>query len=264
MERFADRVAVITGAGSGIGAASARRLASERAAVVVCDIDPARADEVAKAIVSDGGRATSVAGDVSKRADVESMVQAAVDTYGRLDVMHNNAGIGGAVMPLAMMDDATTERLINVNLRGVVNGMAVAAPIMQAAGRGAIVNTASVAGLYGSPLFGVYSGTKGAVVAMTRSAAMEFAPTLRVNAIAPGGVRTRFNEAMFGTALPDEIEEKLGTVHPLGRNAQPEEIAAGVAFLASDDASFITGHVLVIDGGISAGAVLDLSVLGGA
>jgi len=263
MERFADRVAVVTGAGSGIGAASARRLASEGAAVVVCDIDPARADEVAKAIVADGGRATPVAGDVSAKTDVESMVQAAIDTYGRIDVMHNNAGIG-AVMPLPMMDDATTERLININLRGVLNGTAVAAPIMQAAGRGAIVNTASVAGIYGSPLFGVYSGTKGAVIAMTRSAAMEFAPMVRVNAVAPGGVRTRFNETMFGTALPEEIEEKLGTVHPLGRNGQPEEVAAGVAFLASDDASFITGHVLVIDGGLSAGAVLDLSILGGA
>jgi NAD(P)-dependent dehydrogenase (short-subunit alcohol dehydrogenase family) len=158
-----------------------------------------------------------------------------------------------------MVDDETVNRLLDINVKGVVHGTAAAASRMLSAGGGTIINTASAAATFGSPLQVLYSATKGAVLALTRAAAMELAPTVRVNAVSPGGVKTAFVEAALGFPAPPELEASGARAHPLGRMAEASEIAAAIAFLASDDASFITGIGLPVDGGMTAGALIDLS-----
>ncbi len=258
MARFGGRVAVVTGGGSGIGAATARQLAAEGAVVVVADVLTQRAQEVAKSIEAAGGYATAETVDVTSRTAVDDLVERTVDVHGRLDVMVNNAGVG-SIGPLAALTEDTLSRLLDINVKGVVHGTAAAGRYMLASNiHGAIVNTSSAAAVFGSPFQAVYSATKGAVLALTRSAAMEFAPSIRVNAVCPGGVRTRFMEAATGVAMPPEMDAVAGKVHPLGRMAEPHEVAAAIAFLASDDASFITGAALPVDGGLTAGALIDL------
>jgi NAD(P)-dependent dehydrogenase (short-subunit alcohol dehydrogenase family) len=251
-------VAIVTGAGSGIGAASARRFASEGAAVVVSDIDGDQAQEVASEIVESGGLAMAVVVDVRFREEMDQMVKVAMAEYGRLDVMHNNAGVG-SMLPLVMVDSDTISRLLDINVKGVLHGTAAAASVMVEAGFGSIVNTASAAAVYGSPLQVLYSATKGAVLSLTKAAAMEYATSgVRVNAVCPGGVKTRFVASALGFEPPPVFEEAGAKAHPLGRMAEPEEIAAAIAFLASDDASFVTGVGLPVDGGMTAGALLDM------
>ncbi len=258
MDRLTGRITVITGAGSGIGAATAHRLAGEGAVVIVSDIDGDRATDVVAQIVGAGGQASAATVDVRSRVDVERLVDEVVEAHGRLDVMVNNAGVG-SMLPLAMVDDDTVARLLDINVKGVVHGTAAAATKMLAAGGGTIVNTASAAATFGSPLQVVYSATKGAVLALTRSAAMELAPTVRVNAVCPGGVKTAFVDAALGFPAPPELAAAGARVHPLGRMAEASEVAAAIAFLASDDASFVTGIGLPVDGGMTAGALIDLS-----
>lgn len=257
MNRFAGCVAIVTGAGSGIGAATAQRLAEEGALVVVADVDAARARAVAEAIAGSGGRAEPEQVDVRDRGQVERLIHGARDRHGRLDVLHNNAGVG-SFAPLEVVDEATIRRLLDVNVEGVLHGLAVAGPLMQAQGRGAIVNTASAAALFGVPLQVAYSASKGAVVSATKAAAMEYSPHVRVNAICPGGVRTNFVEAAIGIPMPPSMEEVSAKATPMRRMAEPAEIAAVVAFLASDDASYVTGAILSVDGGVTAGATIDL------
>ncbi len=257
MMRFEGRVAVITGAGSGIGAASARRLAAEGARVAVSDVDEGRAKDVAASIEEAGGRAIAVPANVAVRSDVEALIERAARELGGFHVLVNNAGVG-VFSPLAALDEETIDRLLAINVKGVLYGMAVAAPRMIETGGGAIVNVASVAALLGTPMDVLYSGTKGAVVSMTRSAAMEFAPTVRVNAVCPGGVVTRFMDAIVGPEMGAKVLESGRSVHPLGRNAVPEEIAGSIAYLASDDAAFVTGEAHVVDGGMLAGRKLEI------
>lgn len=246
--KLADRVAVITGAASGMGKATAELFASEGAKVVMGDVQVAEGKAIAKAI-----GATFVETDVRESKAVANLVETACKSFGRLDIMFNNAGIEMGV-PLIDTEDDAYHNLIRVNLDGVFFGLKHAGKVMLKQRSGTIVNTASVAGLVGQPMIGAYNASKGGVILLTRVAALEFAPRgVRVNCICPGLIDTGMARALFERVGPIAREQGPG-MHPLGRMGQPEEIARAVLFLSCEDSSFITGHALVIDGGMTAGA----------
>ena len=246
VKRLEGKVAIVTGAGSGIGWAAARLFAAEGARVVCADVS-GRERDVAATI---GEAALAVNVDVSSTADVARMVDTAVERFGKLDVLFNNAGFGGPRMLLHDVDDATFDSVLAVNLKGVFLGMKHAIPVMLRAGRGSIVNTASAAGLVGFKKLAVYSAAKGGVVQMTKSAALELADTgVRVNAICPGMTWT----GLAGAAPDSEPPPGPQLPTPMARWGRPEELAAAALFLASDESSFITGAVLPVDGGYVAG-----------
>jgi NAD(P)-dependent dehydrogenase (short-subunit alcohol dehydrogenase family) len=244
--RLEGKVAIVTGAGSGIGRATALRFGSEGAAVVVNDIDATAASTTAEDVNRRGGVAVADTGDVTDPAYVESLVAVAVETHGRLDVMHNNAAYGrpGTV---AGTDDALLDEMLSVNVRSVQNGMRAALRIMVPQGSGSIINTASTAALAHAADRAAYGAGKSAVLALTRSAAVENGRHgIRVNAICPGPIET----PAFVRFAPD-----LGFYRsqlPMGRLGRPEEIAAVAVFLASDDASYVSGVALLVDGAMSA------------
>ena len=252
--RLQDKVAVITGAGSGIGLASARRFASEGAKVVCVDID-----ELAGKAAADEVGGIFVRADVTADADVQAMYATAVDTFGGLDIAFNNAGISPPD------DDSilTTEidawrRVQEVNLTSVYLCCKYAIPHMQARGGGSIINTASFVAVMGSATSQIsYTASKGGVLAMSRELGVQFArERIRVNALCPGPVNTPLLQELFAKD-PERAARRL--VHiPVGRFAEPEEIAAAVAFLASDDSSFITASTFLVDGGISGAYVTPL------
>lgn len=246
--KLADRVAIVTGGASGIGKASAELFAKEGARVVVADVNADAGEAVAKSI-----DATFVRTDVADPAAVAALVEAACKRFGRLDVMFNNAGVElGA--PLVETDDQAYRDLLRVNLDGVFYGVKYAGRVMLKQRSGAIVNTASVAGIRGEPMLGAYNASKGGVVLLTRAAAVEFAArNVRVNCICPGLIETGMARKLFERVGP-AAREAGANMHPLGRIGQPEEVARAVLFLACNDSSFITGHALVIDGGLTAGA----------
>ncbi len=251
--RFDGKVAVITGAAGGIGRAAAARFASEGARVVLVDLAGTALAESAAAVERAGGEAHTIAADVTQAADVRRYVEDATARFGGIDVFFNNAGILGPVTTLFDYPEEMFDRVLQVNVKGVWLGLREVAQAMRARGGGAIVNTASVAGLQGTPTLFAYGASKHAVVGMTKSAALALAPSkIRVNAVCPAVIDTPMGDELARGANPDDpdaAKRNMGMLGPMGRIGTAEEVAALVAFLASDDASFITGGIYTVDGG---------------
>lgn len=248
---FDGKVVLVTGAASGIGRAAALSFAREGARVVVSDVDAVGGGETVAMIGQAGGEAAFIRADVSKSADVQTLVAGVVERYGRLDCAFNNAGIEIEHRPLAEADEATFDRIMNVNVKGVWLCMKYEIAQMLAQGGGVIVNTASVAGLVGAPTQPIYAASKHAVVGMTRTAAAEYGRAgIRINAVCPGIIRT----PMMDRAIEREPRrgKAVEKVHPIGRLGEAQEIANAALWLCSDSASFVTGHQLAVDGGLTA------------
>ncbi len=247
--RFTDRIAIVTGAASGIGRATAVRLAEEGASVVVSDVDDGGGKETVELILTAGGTAHYHHADVSREEDNRALVRAAADVYGGLDVAINNAGILGGFVPAVDIPVAEYDRIMAVNVRGVFLGMQAQIPAMLERGGGSIVNVASVAGLQVQPLAAAYTASKHAVVGLTKAFATDHAAQgIRINAVCPGAVITNIAAHLDPSFLAAMAEGPDPS--PLGRPAQPEELAATIAFLASDEASFMVGSEVVADGGM--------------
>jgi NAD(P)-dependent dehydrogenase (short-subunit alcohol dehydrogenase family) len=253
--RFTGKVAIVTGAGGNIGRATARLLASEGASVTVADLDADAADAVVAEIVAAGGVARTQTTDVTDPDAVGAMVHDTVATFGGLDVLHNNAAaiaLNGRDQDVVTMDLDTWRRVLDVNLTGPMLGCRAAIPAMLERGGGAIVNTASAAAFYGSRSLAAYGTSKAGLVALTRSVATAYGDRgIRCNAVAPGVVVDRAAQEALGGPMGDRLRRYTAS-HLVGRLGYPEEIASAVAYLASDDAAFVTGETLRIDGGMTA------------
>lgn len=250
---LADKAALVTGAGGGIGRAAALAFAREGARVVVSDLAGAGGEETARRIEEAGGAARFVACDVTRAHEVEGLVAAAVEAFGGLHCAHNNAGVEGAYARTADGGEEDFDRTCAVNLKGVYLCLRAELAHMAAHGGGAIVNTASIAGLEGARNLPVYAASKHAVMGLTRSAALEYASRgVRVNAVCPGPIRTRMLDAL--TAENPRLEPAMLAAIPMRRPGEPEEIAEAVVWLCSERAGYVTGHGLVVDGGFTAGS----------
>ncbi len=252
VDRLKNKIALITGAGSGIGRATALLFAHEGAKVGVGDLNPGSVAETVHLIEEQGGMALALHLDVTIAQEVEAAVKAIIDHFGALHILYNNAGIGEKHTPLIELAESEWERVFAVNAKGVFLGIKYGAAAMQKAG-GSIINTASAAGIVGDPGYAAYSSSKAACIQITRTAALELArANIRVNAIAPAFTSTPMLDAMASTYRdPERALQKLGSIIPLGRLGTAEEIANAALFLASDESSFMTGAVLVLDGGLT-------------
>lgn len=245
------KIALITGGSTGIGRATAQIFAREGAKVAVADVNVEGAQETVQLITDAGGEAIFIKTDVSQAADTEAMVKKVVETYGRLDCAFNNAGIEGELQPTQDYAEATWDRVMGINLKGVWLSMKAEIQQMLSQGGGAIVNTASAAGLVAVPAMSAYVAAKHGVVGLTKTAALEYAKSgLRVNAVCPGGVDTPMLKRVFSNN--PQFAETAAAAEPVGRLAQPAEIGEAVAWLCSEAASFVTGHPMAVDGGMVA------------
>ncbi|MBB6446319.1 SDR family NAD(P)-dependent oxidoreductase [Bacillus benzoevorans] len=255
MGRVDGKVAVITGGAAGLGKATAERLLKEGAKVVIVDLFE-ESLEKAKKELSSFGEVLSVQADVSKEEDTEKYVKAAVDTFGRIDIFFNNAGIVGKISKAVDLMAEDFDKVIAVNVRGVYLGMKHVLKVMEKQGSGSVINTSSIDGLGGGPLRLAYCASKHAVVGMTKTAALEVADKgIRVNSIHPSYAKTdMMNTVEIGVNAenPEEVRKQLAATIPLGRYGEPEDIANLVLFLGSDESAFITGTQQRIDGGMGA------------
>src|SRR5579885_207315 len=253
--KLADKVAVITGAGSGMGKAAALLFAAEGAAIAAVDVNAPAAEQTASEIAANGGKAIAVGADVSSSAEVQRMFARTADHFGRLDVVYNNAGTIEKNEMLHEIGDDEFARVLDVNLRGVFFGIKYAVPHLIKAGGGSIINTASVGGLKAFTGKPDYTSSKAAVIAMTQVAGLQYGRhKIRVNCICPGiiytGMSRRVHREQFGKELDPAIK---GRISALGRIGMPEDVARVALFLASDDAAFVTAAPFIVDGGYTTG-----------
>ena len=253
MKRLENRACVVTGAGSGIGQATAVRLAEEGAKVLCVDINSEAVFATAQNIQQTGGVADAIAADISNANQVSDFIRACVERYGSIDVLVNNAGVN---LPCVFHEasDELIDRTLNVNVKGAMYASRAAIPHMLKQGKGAIVNMSSVNGLVSEPFLSIYSASKGAIVMLTRGIALDYAKqNIRCNCICPGWVDTPINYAhaeMLGGL--DKVYADIDSIQPIGRPGEPREIANLVLFLASDDSSLMTGSIITADGGMTA------------
>ena len=248
--RLANKVAIITGAGSGMGRASACLFAKEGAKVSVVDINMAGGQETVELIGRSGGLAQFISADVTKASDVDQMIQATVTAYARLDILFNNAGVPMSFTPIEEVSEELYDKILAVNLKGIFLGCKYATPIMKKQGSGVIINTASIAGVRARPGLNVYCASKGGVILLTKALAIELAPyNIRVNAINPVATDTPMLLGFIGDRDLEEGRKAFIATIPLGRLAIPEDIANAALYLASDEASMLTGTCIDVDGG---------------
>ena len=256
MGKLDGKVALITGAGSGMGRAAALLFAKEGAKLAAADYDPAGGQETVRMIKEAGSEAIFIEADVSKAADVERMVMMTVEAYSRIDILYNNAGIPGRKMvPTAETTERDWDMVLDINLKGVFLGSKYAIPVMLDQGGGVIINTASVAGILASPNFSAYCASKAGVILLTKAMALEYGKrNIRVNCICPSFVQTPFTEPLM--PVDPEAQQAFLRAQTLGRIGRPEEIAQAALYLASDDSTLVTGTALLVDGGWTAGKYL--------
>lgn len=256
--RLKDKVALITGAASGMGRATAILFAREGSKVVAADVDEAGGQKTVDLIHEMGADAFFVKADVSRETDARNMVEQTVARYGRLDILFNNAGVAQGV-ELTEMTEQEWDRVVDIDLKGVFLGSKYGIREMLKTGGGAIVSTASISGLFAQNYLPAYNAAKAGVINLTRNMALEYGPrNIRANAICPGAIDTpMLQSAVSGNPENDPVVKYFHHMAPLHRIGKPEDIAKAALFLASDDASFITGHALVVDGGLTAGTFMD-------
>jgi NAD(P)-dependent dehydrogenase (short-subunit alcohol dehydrogenase family) len=252
MGKLDGKVAIITGASSGIGEATALLFAREGASVILADRDEARGEDVARRCMAEGSRAAFIAADVSNPQDVDNVVASALDRFGRLDVIFNNAGIEGEMnKPTAECTLDNWRRVLSINLDGIFFGMKYAIPAMLKTGGGSIINTASIAGLVGFAGLPAYCASKGGVVQLTKCAALEYATqNIRINVICPGVIDTPMVQRTVGAS--ETAKQAFEAAEPVHRFGTAAEVANVALFLASDDSSFCTGAPFIVDGGFVA------------
>lgn len=248
--RLANKVAIVTGGGSGFGEGIAKRFAAEGAAVAVADLNLSAAERVASEIKATGGKAIAVAVDVSQAGPMQAMVATTVKAFGGLDIVINNAGMPQRNAPLLNTDEATFDKIFAVNVKSIYLSAMHAVPEMRKRGRGVFINIASTAGVRPRPGLVWYNGSKGAVITITRAMAVELAPEqIRVNALNPVAGLTPMLKEFMGGEETEEMKAKFVSTIPIGRFSTPRDIANAALYLASDEADFITGVCMEVDGG---------------
>lgn len=250
--RLKDKVAVVTGAASGMGKSIAELYAKEGAKVVISDMNLAGAKEVAETIKADGGDAFAIETNVTSEADLTTLFDQTKETYGRLDILVNNAGIMDNVDPVGDVTDEKWEQVMEVNTTSVMRATRLAIPIFLEQGNGVIINNNSVGGLYGARAGAAYTASKHAVIGLTKNTAFMYAnKNIRCNAFAPGGIETNIQDSMTG-ANEFGVERQMSGIGSNGRMGQPEEVAQLALFLGSDESSYVNGQSIAIDGGWTA------------